>query len=143
MSRSITGAAVTLWLLGTAAGCGGSGDDCQAGCKKVYDDCKLALQDQSGNPYTKDQCLTICNQNAQTKAVITCIRKVSGCDEAAMTTCIESPSAQGPAMKHPYTPPPLCLSCHGAGTSSSAKKVPADHSGRANDACPTCHAPGS
>lgn len=46
----------------------------------------------------------------------------------------------GPKMGHPYTAQARCLSCHGAGTSSKAVKVPAGHAGRADDGCTKCHA---
>lgn len=64
---------------------------------------------------------------------------------------VEKPPAEKPAAEEPATPPATpvaiphtlegradCLVCHQTGV-GGASKIPADHSGRTNDACTTCH----
>ncbi len=45
---------------------------------------------------------------------------------------------QGPTAKHSLKGYENCFSCHSTG-SGGAPKYPANHSGRTNDQCQTCH----
>ena len=50
--------AITVALLGFAlSGCGSGAYNCSSACNKIYDECRLALQDQSG-PIDKAACNT-------------------------------------------------------------------------------------
>ncbi len=127
--------------LAASTGCGSGNDDCTNWCGKVYDTCGLALNTTGGAQMSKAQCVEGCKTVPQNQAILSCMNKVPGCDQTALTACLTA-TPTAPKMGHPYTPPPQCLSCHGAGTSSNAKKVPASHAGRTDTQCPTCHQPG-
>ncbi len=72
-------------------------------------------------------------------------------EPAVEEPAVEEPAAEEPAKEEPATPtggPPAithplegrddCLMCHGE---AGVKPVPADHTGRTNDTCATCHQP--
>ena len=57
----------------------------------------------------------------------------------ATPTAATTPGAGGPpAIPHELAGREACLACHGEG---GLKPVPADHDGRTNDTCQTCHQP--
>lgn len=50
------------------------------------------------------------------------------------------PAAAPPATPHPLEGRDNCLMCHETGV-GGATAIPADHAGRPNDICTTCHKP--
>ena len=49
-----------------------------------------------------------------------------------------SPVASGPELPHPVVNHADCTSCHGTGLGGTTR-LPADHAGRSNEVCMTCH----
>jgi len=86
--RLVTMLGLVLSLGATA--CGSGAKDCGGACSKIYDTCRIALQDQNGNALSKADCVTTCNGiEATTKQrAIDCIVGMT-CSVDNLNACLQ------------------------------------------------------